>query len=135
MEIEILVKKKENSLTASLIRYQIQTSTIPDFSLAEDEERECLFRLRTKYRKTVEGYKNIENDFYSHDSPNDDLENKILKGSWIFNQGNPSCFLKRKKIVFFVTAVWRSKLIIWFGMCSGRDPLKQQINRVTDQGH
>jgi hypothetical protein len=31
------------------------------------------YRLRTRYRKAVGEYKDIENDFYSNDSPNDDL--------------------------------------------------------------
>ena len=39
----------------------------------EDESLDCGLR----YRKAIEDYKDIENDFYSNDSPNDDLENKF----------------------------------------------------------
>ena len=31
--------------------------------------------------KAIEKYKNIENNFYSKDSPNDNLENRFQKGS------------------------------------------------------
>jgi hypothetical protein len=34
-------------------------------------------RVRTRYRKTVGGYKYVENIFYSNDSPNADLESRI----------------------------------------------------------
>ena len=34
------------------------------------------------YRKTVGEYKDIENDFYSNDSGNDDLESTFQKGSF-----------------------------------------------------
>jgi hypothetical protein len=45
--------------------------TIPilDFSLAKNREREWLSRVRTKYRKTVDEWKDIECDFYANDSP------------------------------------------------------------------
>jgi len=33
-----------------------------------------LSKLRTRYTKAVGEYKNIEKDFYSNDSPNNDLE-------------------------------------------------------------
>jgi hypothetical protein len=35
-----------------------------------------------RYRKTVEEWKDIENDLYASGSPNDDLENEIYKGFW-----------------------------------------------------
>ena len=57
--------------------HQIHTSSILDFSLAKDGERGWLSRVRTRYRKAVEGYKDIENNFYSNDFLNDDLESKF----------------------------------------------------------
>jgi hypothetical protein len=42
---------------------KIQISSIPDISLAIDEEREWLSRLHTRYKKVVGEYKDIENDF------------------------------------------------------------------------
>jgi hypothetical protein len=40
-------------------------------------ESELLSRLRTRYRKVIEEYKDIKNNFYSNDSLNDDLESKF----------------------------------------------------------
>ena len=34
------------------------------------------------YRKNVGECKDIENDFYTNDTPNDELESEIYKGSW-----------------------------------------------------
>jgi hypothetical protein len=36
-------------------------------------------RLHTRYKKAVEEYKDIENDFYSNNSLNDDLEVNFRK--------------------------------------------------------
>jgi hypothetical protein len=44
-----------------------------DFSLGKDGERGWLSKLCTRYRKVVGEYKDIEN-FYSNDTPSDDLE-------------------------------------------------------------
>jgi hypothetical protein len=55
----------------------MNTFSILDFSLAKDGERGRLSRVCTRYKKSVRGYKDIESDFYSNDSPNDDLENKL----------------------------------------------------------
>ena len=41
--------------------------------LAKDGEQGWLSRLHKRYRKAVGKYKNMENDIYSNDSPNDDL--------------------------------------------------------------
>ena len=68
---------KKYPLTVSSIGYQIYTFSILDFSLAKDEERGWLSRLRTRFRKAVGEYKDIENDFYWNDSPNDDLESRF----------------------------------------------------------
>jgi hypothetical protein len=56
---------------------QISISFVPDFLLAKDGERGWLSRLGTRYKKAVGEYKDIENDFYSNDSPNDDLESRF----------------------------------------------------------
>ena len=61
---------------------QKEISSIADFSLAKDGERGWHSRLCTRYRKVVREYINIENDFYSNDSLNDNLESKFYKGSW-----------------------------------------------------
>jgi hypothetical protein len=37
--------------------------------------------VHTKYKKTVERQKDIENNFYWNGFPNDDLENKFWKES------------------------------------------------------
>jgi hypothetical protein len=34
-------------------------------------------RLCTRYKKAVEEYKDVENDFYSNNSPNYDLESRF----------------------------------------------------------
>ena len=47
-----------------------------DFLQAKHGERGWLYRLHTRYRKTVGVYKD-ENDFYSNDSPNEDLESRF----------------------------------------------------------
>jgi len=47
--------------------------SIPDFSLTKDRET---------YREAVGGWKDIESDFYSNGSPNDDLESEFKKDSW-----------------------------------------------------
>ena len=41
--------------------------------LAKDAEQGWISRLATRYRKTVEEYKDMENNFYSNNSPNDNL--------------------------------------------------------------
>ena len=56
---------------------QIYAFSISDFSLVKNKRREWLSRVRMRYRKTVEKWKDIENDFYANDSPNDDLESEI----------------------------------------------------------
>jgi len=68
---------KKYPLTVSSIGYQIYTFSILDFSLAKDEERGWLSRLRTRYGKAVGDHRDIESDFYSNDSPNVDLENQF----------------------------------------------------------
>ena len=50
--------------------------------LAKDGEQGWLSRLHKRYRKAVGEYKNMENDIYSNDSPNDDLESTFWKSSW-----------------------------------------------------
>jgi hypothetical protein len=45
--------------------------------LAEDGERGWLSRLSTRYQIDVGEYKDIENNFYSNDPPNDDLESRF----------------------------------------------------------
>jgi len=44
---------------------------------SKDGEPEWFSRLHTKYRKVVRKYKDIENDFYSNDSLNGDLESRF----------------------------------------------------------
>jgi hypothetical protein len=66
---------KKYTPIASSVGYQI--SSIPAFSLAKDGERWWLSKLRTRYTKVVGGHKDIENNFYSNDSPNNDLESII----------------------------------------------------------
>jgi hypothetical protein len=51
--------------------------SISNFSLAKDKERGWLFRLCTEYRKSVGEYTDVEIDFYSNNSLNDDLDNKF----------------------------------------------------------
>ena len=48
-----------------------------DFSLAKDEEQEWLSRSCTRHRKAVKKHKDAENNFYSNDSLNDDLESRF----------------------------------------------------------
>ena len=48
-----------------------------DFSLGKDGERDWHSRLCTRYIKVVGEYTDIENDFYSNDFLNDDLESKF----------------------------------------------------------
>ena len=48
-----------------------------DILYSKDGEPEWFSRLHTKYRKVVGKYKDIENDFYSNDSLNDDLESRF----------------------------------------------------------
>jgi len=45
------------------------------------ESENCSLNYATRYRKTLEEYKDIENEFYSNDSLNDDLESRFLKDS------------------------------------------------------
>jgi hypothetical protein len=45
--------------------------------LAKDRKREWLSRVQTRYRKTVGEWKDIKNDFYANDSPNDDLKGEL----------------------------------------------------------
>jgi hypothetical protein len=45
--------------------------------LASQRWRARIALLRTRYRKAVEEYKDIENDFYSKNSLNDDLESRF----------------------------------------------------------
>ena len=45
--------------------------------IAKDREKGWLSRLHTRYRKIVGKYKDMENNFYSNDSPNDDLESRF----------------------------------------------------------
>ena len=70
--IEILMKNYHP--TTSLNGYPNIAFFISGFSLAKNRRREWLSRVRTRYRKTVGEWKDIENDFYANDSPNDDLE-------------------------------------------------------------
>ena len=35
-----------------------------------------------RYRVAIVVYKDIESDFYSNDSPSDDLDNKLWKDGW-----------------------------------------------------
>ena len=56
---------------------QIYPFFIPYFSLAKNKRREWLSRVRMRYRKAVGECKDIENDFYANDAPNDDLESEI----------------------------------------------------------
>ena len=45
--------------------------------------------MRTRYIKDVGRYKDIENDFYSNDSPHDDSESKFLeRHSWRCSNNN-----------------------------------------------
>jgi hypothetical protein len=37
--------------------------------------------VRTRYRKVVGGWKDIDNDFYTNDFPNDDLDSEFKKNS------------------------------------------------------
>jgi hypothetical protein len=62
--------------------FQLLLSSIPDFSLAKDRERDMLSRVCTRYRKCVGGLKDIKSDFYINGSSNDDLESEITKDSW-----------------------------------------------------
>ena len=48
-----------------------------DFSLAKDEEQEWLSIQFIRYTKAVGKHKDIDNDFYSNDSLNDDLEGRF----------------------------------------------------------
>ena len=54
---------------------------IPDFSLAQDRKREWLSRVHIRYRRIIEEWKVIENDFYVNDSPNGGLESEFQKDS------------------------------------------------------
>ena len=47
--------------------------------LANNEEQGWLSKLYTKYRKVVGTYKNMKNNFYSNNTPSDDLESKFYK--------------------------------------------------------
>jgi hypothetical protein len=53
---------------------QIYRYSILDFLLAKNRKREWLSGVQTRYRKTIEEWKYMESDFYTNDSPNDDLE-------------------------------------------------------------
>jgi hypothetical protein len=48
-----------------------------DFSLSKYKKREWLSRVQTRYKKVIGDWKDIENDFYTNGSPNDNLESKI----------------------------------------------------------
>jgi len=58
--------------TSSSIGYPNIDILYSVFLLAKDRERGWLSRLRTRYRKAVGEYKDIEDDFYSNDCLNDD---------------------------------------------------------------
>ena len=45
--------------------------------LVKDGEQGWLSRLHKRYRKAIEKYKDIENDFYSNNSLDDDLKSKF----------------------------------------------------------
>jgi len=45
--------------------------------LTKDGEQGWIFKLHTRYRKAVGKYKDMKNNFYSNDSPNDDLESRF----------------------------------------------------------
>ena len=68
---------RKYSPAASIIGYQIYTSSILNFSPAKDGERGWLSRVRTRYRKAVRECKDIGNDFYSNNSLNDDLDSRF----------------------------------------------------------
>ena len=57
-------------------------SSIPDFLLAKDGERDMLSRVGTRCIKGVGGLKDIKSDFYSNGSSNDDRKSEIMKDSW-----------------------------------------------------
>jgi tRNA(His) 5'-end guanylyltransferase len=47
------------------------------FFVNKNRRQEWLSRARMRYRKTVEKWKDIENDFYANDFPNVNLDNEI----------------------------------------------------------
>jgi len=61
IEIEILVKKYP--LTVSLIEHANIGIHYSNFSLAKDREHGWPSGVRTRYRKGIGGYKDIESDF------------------------------------------------------------------------
>ena len=63
---------------------QIQLSYILDFSLNRNIKQKCLSRVRTRCRKTVGEWKDIENDFYANDSPNDDFYANTITSQQIY---------------------------------------------------
>ena len=67
---------KKYSPTSSSIEY-LNIDILYSFSLVKDEGREWLSKLCIRYRKTVGKHKDIEIDFYSNDSLNDDLDNPL----------------------------------------------------------
>jgi hypothetical protein len=69
---------KKYLLTASSIRYLNIDILYSGFLASQDGERGWLSRLRTRYRKVVGEYKDIESNFYSNDSLHDDLDNIFL---------------------------------------------------------
>jgi hypothetical protein len=62
-----------------LTGYPNSLQSIPDFSLAKHRKWEWLSRAQTRYRETIEEWKDTENNFYVNNSPNDDLESEFRK--------------------------------------------------------
>jgi len=73
---------KKYTPTVCLNGYTNIAIFISDFLLAKNRRQEWLSRVRTRNRKVVREWRNIESDFYGNSSLNDDLESEIYKDFW-----------------------------------------------------